>query len=435
MVAACASRSDAALEGNADELEPATSLVTTSTTSTTLPPQAPEVQVRGGAEVLVGQLVSEAIVVTDANDDEVVVRLDDDGAPGLVPVTNVRGRIIGFEWEPTEAGEWQVEVTATDPGGLVGTTTVELVSRYEPSADTFLAMGDGIAAGFGRDRSDFVSSDECFRSESDSYAALAVDELIAQGALTSEAELLIVACSGVGADGLSTIPTIPTNAAGEVVGEPLTQLERATLLNPAIVTLTIGAPEAGLTTIEMFLGPVAPGDESEEDSARAIDEALLDERIDAIGNDLREAFDVLMTTTSAHVVLTTAYDPVATNPVGVDGCTGTCMVEASNRFVSALNEMMLDVATSQREGRVSIARLDGDADIWEASNGAGIDALRDGLGPLQGVVDVFTGGSNALCADDGGVDDTLVSTLDCAHPNDEGQRAIADVVIRELLSI
>ena len=383
--------------------------------------------------MLVGQTVSEAIVVTDPNDDDVVIRLFEDGAPGLAPLTNVRGRIIGFEWEPTEPGEWQVEVTATDPGGLVGSSTVQLIARNEPSADMFLAMGDSIAAGFGRDRSDFITSDECFRSEADSYAALAFDELIEAGALSLEAELVIVACSGVGASGLATVPTIPTDQNGEVVGQELTQLERATLLNPAIVTLTIGAPEAGLIDLASFLEPV--GSLDGDASTRTIDEQLLEARVEEIRNALTDAFDVLITTTSAHVVLTTAYNPVASNPVGVDGCAGACMVDASNAFVASLNEMFLEVANAQRAGRVSVARLDAEADVFEASNGTGIDALRDGLGPLQGLVDNFTGGSNALCADDAGVEDSLISGLDCANPNDDGQRAIADVVIRELLSI
>lgn len=448
LAAACSSTNDSTTGGESgdsglgSELDSdglAESVETTSTsTTTTVPPLPPTVEVLGSAEVLVGQAVSEAIVVTDPNEDEVVIRLFEDGAPGLVPLTNVRGRIIGFAWEPTEPGEWQVEVTATDPGGLVGSATVDLVARNEPSADMFLAMGDSIAAGFGRDRSDFVTSDECFRSESDSYAALAFEELIVAGALSAEAELLIVACSGVGATGLATVPTVPTDQNGDIVGESaapgaLAQLERATLLNPAIVTLTVGAPEAGLIDLESFLEPGDP--ENGEASPRMIDDALVELRVDEIRRALTDSFDVLMTTTSAHVVLTTAYNPVASNPVGVDGCSGSCMVDASNAFVSSLNEMLLEVANSQREGRVSVARLDAEADVFEAPNGAGIDALRDGLGPLQGLVDNFTGGSNALCADDGGVEDSLISSLDCAHPNGEGQRAIADVVIRELLSI
>ena len=73
--------------------------------------------------------------------------------------------------------------------------------------------------------------------------------------------------------------------------------------------------------------------------------------------------------------------------------------------------------------------------VWEAPNGLGIDALRDGLGPLQGIVDNFTGGTSALCAEDSGVDESLVSSLDCAHPNEDGHREIADIVATVLLSI
>lgn len=405
-------------------------VATTGSTTTTAPARPPEVRVPESTFALVGQATSEAVVVTDPNDDEVVVRLVDDGAPGLAPVTNVRGRIIGFEWEPTEAGEWTIEVTATDPGGLVGASTIRLISRNEASVDMFLAMGDSIAAGFGRDRSDFTGADGCYRSEADSYGALSFNDLVEAGALSTSAELLITACEGVETGDLVTRPTSATNGDGSVVSDELPQLERATMLNPTIITLTVGASDIGLFELEEFLLPDAG-----QDPLQAVDAAELARRTERLGGQLTEVFDHLITTTSAHIVLTTVFNPVAANPIGVDGCSGDCMVAASDNVVSALNQVLIDVASSQREGRVSIARLDGDADVWEAPNGLGIDALRDGLGPLQGVVDNFTGGTTALCADDEGVDDPLVSSLDCAHPNGDGHRAIANVVTEVLLSI
>ena len=405
-------------------------VATTGSTTTTIPPSPPEVRVPESTFALVGQATSEAVVVTDPNDDDVVVRLLDDDVPGLAAVTNVRGRIIGFEWEPTRAGEWTVEVTATDPGGLVGTSSVRLIARNEASVDMFYVMGDSIAAGFGRDRSDFTGADGCFRSEADSYGARSFVDLIDAGALSTGAELVITACDGIEVGDLVTRPTSATNGDGDVVGEDLPQLERATLLNPTIVTLTVGAADVGLFDLEEFLLPDAG-----QDPGRAIDEAELARRTERVGEQLTAVFDELVTTTSAHIVLTTAFNPVAANPIGVPGCTGECMVAASDRITNALNAVLIEVASNQREGRVSIARLDGDADVWEAPNGLGIDALRDGLGPLQGVVDTFTGGATALCADDGGTDDPLISSLDCAHPNGDGHRAIADVVTRVLLSI
>ena len=382
------------------------------------------------AFAVVGQQVSEAVIVTDPNDDEVIIRAFGDGVPGFSPVTNVRGGIIGFEWEPTEAGEWEVEVTATDTGGLVGAATVQLVAHHEPSVDMLFAMGDSIAAGFGRDRSDFVGADDCFRSEGETYSAFAFDALIEAGALGAQSELVIAACAAAGTGDLATLATSATNRDGDEVGDALPQLERATLLNPTIVTLTTGASDVGLFDLEEFLV-----EDAGQDPNAAVDALELDRRISTVRADLTNALDVLMRTTSTHVVLTTAYNPVASVPIGVDGCTGVCMVAASDRIVNELNEMILSVAATQREGRVSVARLDGDADVFEAPNGLGVDALRDGLGPFQGLVDAFTGGATALCADDGGVDDPLISTLDCAHPNEDGQRAIAEIVTAVLLSI
>ena len=421
-------------DGTAGEIassEPTpTNTVASTTTTSTIPAQPPNVRMPETTFAFVGQGVTEAVVVTDPNGDEVVIRAFDDEIPGFDPVTNVRGRIIGFDWEPTEPGEWELEMTATDEGGLEGSAVVRLIARNEPSSDMLLAMGDSIAAGFGRDRSDFAGSDECFRSESDSYGAKVFDALVEAGALEGRAEFLLTACASATAAGLSSQPTTATDENSEVVGDVLTQLERATLLNPTIVTLTVGAADVGLFDLEEFL--LAGADQNPVD---AVDEVELARRVEAVRVEVVSVFDALMTTTSAHVVLTTAFNPVASNPIGVDGCNGDCMVAASDRVVAALNEMLLDVAEEQREGRVSIARLDGEADVWEAPNGLGVDALRDGLGPFQGLVDTFTGGTTALCADDGGAADALISALDCAHPNGDGQSAIADVVTRVLLAI
>ncbi len=434
LAAACTSTDATGQSEPGDEVSSgeatATETTTSTTTTTTIPAQPPNVRMPEMAFAVVGQQVSEAVIVTDPNDDEVVIRAFGDGVPGFSPVTNVRGGIIGFEWEPTEAGEWEVEMTATDTGGLVGSATVQLVAHHEPSVDMLFAMGDSVAAGFGRDRSDFAGSDDCFRSEGDTYSALAFDSLIEAGALGAQSELVIVACAAAGASDLATLETSATNRDGDVVGDPLPQLERATLLNPTIVTLTVGASDVGLFDLENFLRA-----DSGQDPAAAVDAVELDRRISTIRADLTNALDILMRTTSTHVVLTTAFNPVASEPIGVDGCTGDCMVAASDRIVNDLNAMLLDVVAGQREGRVSVARLDGEADVFEAPNGLGVDALRDGLGPFQGIVDNFTGGATALCADDGGVDDALVSALDCAHPNEDGHRAIADIVAMVLLSI
>ncbi len=398
--------------------------------TTTVPAQPPRIDAPTSTFAQVNQAVSEAIVVSDPNGEDSVVRILSSDAPGLVPITNVRGRIIGFDWEPDEPGEWDVTFTATDPGGLTSEETVRLIARNEPSIDMMFVMGDSIAAGFGRDRSDFVGADECFRSEGDSYGSFAFERLIDAGALGSDASLLFVACAGTRAADLASAPTIATDQDGTVVGEPATQLARATELNPTIITLTVGAADVGLFDVDQWLESGA-----DQQAGQAVDLDALEAAVARVRTDLEATLEVLVQTTSAHIVLTTMYNPVAGTPIGVEGCSGACMVAASTTVLDQLNAMIIELVENQREGRVSLARLDGEADVWEAPNGAGIDALRDGLGPLQGLVETFTGASNAFCADDAGVDQTLISRLDCAHPNEAGQRAIAEVVISELLAI
>jgi len=103
-------------------------------------------------------------------------------------------------------------------------------------------------------------------------------------------------------------------------------------------------------------------------------------------------------------------------------------------LIGAVNERIIDAATNARPGRVSLVRLDVD-DSWEAGGALGPDAARGGLGPFQGIVDRFTGGSIGPCADSGQPEVDLVSSLDCIHPNSAGHREVATRVAEELLSI
>ena len=167
---------------------------------------------------------------------------------------------------------------------------------------------------------------------------------------------------------------------------------------------------------------VAPG----PDAVR--DERVLRENLDAI-------LERLVTATDAHIALTTYYDPTAAVPNGVDGCEATCFSEAFATRIDALNAAIVTVAQQYPEGRVSLVRLDGEVDVWEAGNAVGPDALREGLGPLQGLVDQFTGGGGATCANQGGPERDLISGLDCVHPNAEGHQEIRTLVVEALLSI
>ncbi len=398
-------------------------------TTTTLPPRPPEIRVTDRARAEIGQVFSDAIVVIDPNGDGVTVDVSGRTPEGFSLLTSPRGLVTGFQWRPVDAGEWTIEVTAVDDGGLEASRSFTLVSRYPRDRDLLLAMGDSVAAGFGRDRSDFAGSDTCFRSERDAYGVQVADSLIEAGAFVADAETVVVACAGATAASLREVLVDATDDEGEAVGVPKSQLDAAVEANPTIVTLTIGSTDVSLFDAQALTEPGANGD-----PAAARDSFLIDRRIESFEQGLRLALDRLVRSTDAHIVVTTWYDPTAAAPIGVEGCTGDCFSAVMASTVASVNEVIRDVAAAQPPGRVSVAGLDGDADRFEASNGFGPDALRD-LGPLQDLVGTFTGGSSATCAATGEPEVELLSTLDCAHPTTEGHNEIARIVTEVLLAI
>jgi lysophospholipase L1-like esterase len=403
--------------------------ITTSSTTTTIGPRAPKLRMPATARAQVGQLFSDAIVASDPNGDSVTIEIDGRSPQGFSTVVNARGLITSFQWRPIRAGEWRVEVVATDTGGLQTAETLTLIGRHPRSNDLVLVMGDSVAAGFGRDRSDFSGNDECFRSEGEAYGPLVADALIAAGALAADTDVRIVACAGATAHSLRNISVQLTDANGDRVGEPDSQLDTAIALNPTIITLTIGSTDLSLFDVDVLIEPGADNDPN-----LAIDTFLLMQRLGTFETNLRLALESLIRTTDAHIVVTTWFDPTAEIPIGVDGCRRECMTALMARVTTDLNDVILAVTSEQPPGRLTVVRLDGAADVWEAKNGIGPDALREGLGPLQGFVNKFTGGSSASCSDVGGPAETLVSTLDCAHPNEAGHVAIAEAVTQVLLA-
>lgn len=424
----CSSGSDNSGAANSNETVSTINEVET-TTSTTLPPRPPEVRVIERARAEVGQIFSDAIVASDPNGDLVTVEVSPGAPDGFSTVVSPRGLVVGFEWRPTRAGEWTVDVTATDDGGLSTTAELTLVSRHPRDVDLLVAMGDSVAAGFGRDRSDFAGSDECFRSEGDAYGALVAQQLVDAGALGPDAETMIVACAGATANSLRGVLVNPTNENGESLGESDSQLDLAVRANPTIVTLTVGSTDVSLFDAQAITRPDAG-----QDPVLARDPFLVDRGIESLHSGLGLALDRLVRSTDAHIVVTTWYDPTAPSPTGVEGCDDECFVDVMAGVVQDLNAAIEDVVLAQPPGRVSLARLDGEADRFSASNGFGPDALRD-LGPLQGFVDTFTGGSSATCAADGRPQVEWISTLDCAHPNGDGHREIARIVAQKLLEL
>ena len=330
-----------------DAVEP-TDEVTATTTSTlpevttTFPNRPPEVRVASIARAEIGQRLTEPILGFDPDGDDVAVTVGD-GPLGFGPTLNARGRVIGFSWEPAEPGEWIVEVIGTDDDGLTTTTEVQLVARRPRSVDLLLAMGDSVAAGFGRDRSDFLGSDDCFRSEDSAYGLIAQEELVAVGALGDDSEALLVACADASVSSFQTDLVIATRPSAEVVDGPSrSQLQWAIDLNPTIITLTVGASDLGILDPARTEVSIASPDPSEGDG-----------EFDDVEQRLRSLLEILTTTTDAHLAITTYYDPTAANPVGIEGCEGACFATAYGSRVDQLNERI----RSAVDGPVSYTHL------------------------------------------------------------------------------
>lgn len=394
----------------------------TTTTTTEVANRPPEIRVASVGRAEIGQQFTEAILGFDPDGDDVIVSISD-GPLGFVPTLNTRGRVTGFTWEPVEPGEWTVEVTGTDPDGATTSAEVLLVARNPRSVDLLLAMGDSVAAGFGRDRSDLLGIDDCSRSEAAAYGIQTHQELVDVGSLGADGGALLVACAGATTTSVINTSVAATDPTGEVTSDAArSQLQWALDLNPTIVTLTIGVSDLGFFDAERVDEIVTPSPE-----ARAQHETFAE--------NLATIVTQLVAATDAHVAITTYYDPVASSPNGIEGCENECFQSVFSERITALNETITSVAENFPEGRLSLVRLDGENDVWEAGNATGPDILREGLGPLDGLVDQFTGGGGATCASDGAPDRDLISGLDCVHPNADGHGEIRRLVVEALLSI
>jgi hypothetical protein len=218
--------------------ESTTSTTTTVAPTTTVGNRPPSIRPMVSARAEIGQVFSDAIIASDPDGDPVVVDLGVSPS-GFSPTVNARGGIIGFEWSPSVPGEWYVEVTATDTSGATTSAVLHLIARAERSIDLVLSMGDSIAAGFGRDRSDFLGTDECYRSEEDAYPTRTTDALVAAGALSDEAQVLLVGCDGMTSASLRSKVVRATDPEGDPVSGSATQVQWATDLNPTIIMLSL----------------------------------------------------------------------------------------------------------------------------------------------------------------------------------------------------
>lgn len=401
-----------------------------STTSTTIPNRPPTIRPIPSARATIGETYTDAVVVSDPDGDvPTIAFVLDRGSPaGVEPITNARGAITGFEWTPTEPGEWTLEVLAVDPDGLQHMRSIDFVARAHRPVDLLLALGGSLAAGAGRDRSDVLGSDDCWRAEGPAYPTRVFERLIDRGALAPEAEYLTGACRDMTSAGLTRTDVTLTDGSGDRSGEAATSIEHAVGLNPTIVLVGPGIADIAEPSLEdLFVT-------TPDDDVRRVDRDLLDGRITLAVEQLALAVDELLERTDARIVVTDVPKPTAPDPVGVDGCDGECFDSASTFVFEELNGAIALRFASLAPDRISFVSFVSGFDGRTAPNAYGPDALRD-LGPFGDLVGRLTDVSAAHCAAGDGPENTLVSRFDCVHPNDEGHEVLAELVVAALAEI
>lgn len=393
-------------------------------TTTEPPNRAPEVVVVPA--VVSAELGSSSQALVSVFDtDGTVVSLIGSEAPEGLNRTYHDGGLDGFDWTPTTAGSWEVELVATDDDGARATGTVVLEARHPANEGLLVAMGDSVASGHGLDRSDYLGRDDCWRDEGDAYPRRVFDALADGGLLGSSPELALVACSGSEIGDLSAerVGGGPDRVLGDGADDA-TQLEWAVRSNPAFVTLTVGANDLGFDEPwELITDGV-------------LDQGLLAARADRIRAELAEVVDRLVEATDSTVVVTTYFDPSSSNPQGIDGCRGECFRSVVVGALAALNGAIGSATEPHRQsGRAVLVDL---APLFVghgAPNGLGPDGLREGgWGPLGDLIGSVTKGTHTYCARGDTVDDAWISSVDCVHPTEEGAHRIAAAVVDAILA-
>lgn len=346
--------------------------------------------------------------------------------PGEQAVVELEADIGGWRWStlvdaPTGASlvDGSVDVPASDELGHQDVTALAVGQAGRPEVYrrslavvnpdqpmTIVAMGDSVASGHGLDLLDYLGRDPCWRDEDGAYPALVGRDL--------DYEVHLVACSSAE---VGDLDEELVTGGPELDGvNRRTQLGWAQQVNPELVTLTIGANDL------RFDHP----DELLVDGR--LDEAEVQERLDGIAAALARLLEELVDTTTSTVVVTTYHNPTADNPQGVDGCELECFAAAAADVADRLNGVISRAAAAHPE-RVVLADVAGDFDRHGAPNGRGPDGLRAGKGFLGRILPIPTTGVSAYCARGDHTNDTWINALDCVHPNGEGARAYADVVL------
>ncbi|MCY3785110.1 MAG: GDSL-type esterase/lipase family protein [bacterium] len=315
-----------------------------------------------------------------------------------------------FSWTPPVAGTWQAQVTATDDDGASTTAEITFMARHPHRRNVLVALGDSVAAGFGLDLSDALLGDPCWRAPEEGYPERVMDRLVAEGLVpvASEARVVLAACAGSSTVDVWATPTQRPPGAPEGFGEPgWSQLDWAVGLNPRFVTLTVGANDVGVVDLAII-----------EDGE--LDRAELDRRIEAVAGGVGYLLDALVAQTDSRIVLTSYYNPTATDPTGLAGCRGACFVEKAALVHEALNGALARAAA--RHGpRVQMADIASLFRGREAGDSLGPSWLRD---PIEAFLGVRVG---AYCSKDD-PSGSWISSFDCIHPTGDGMAAIAGAV-------
>ncbi|MCB0996500.1 MAG: hypothetical protein KDB21_15505 [Acidimicrobiales bacterium] len=343
----------------------------------------------------------------------VVVELVDP-PPGL----SLSGETL--EWQPTEPGTVTATIRATDSEGVAAEATVVLRARYPQHPELLVGLGDSVASGHGLELGDYLGGDDCWRGGDAAYPVVTAHLLVERGLLPPAATAVLAACSGATAEDLSTVPVgvaVPDALAVADDAElaARAQLDWAARLNPAVITLTVGANTLGFVDPEQLL------------DGTEIDWVTVTASLAVLEADLGGAIDRLVATTDSVVAVTGYYNPAAARPQGVDGCAEQCFAAASAEVTASLNATIERVAAAHPDRVVWVPLTERFAGHG-APNGLGPDELRDGDGPIAGLLGDVVAGVHPYCAkgDDDGA--SWLNPVDCVHPDDEGARQLAAAV-------
>lgn len=327
-------------------------------------------------------------------------------------------------FRPGEAGTETASIKVTDDQGLSAVSDIELVARYRGHPKALVALGDSVASGHGLELADYFGTDPCFRS-ANSYPRRAFNALVEAGLLKrSEAEFALLACSGH--DTNDIFERLVTSGFSDITppSGKRSQLDWAIRSNPQLITITIGANDTGFVRPRRLFN----------ETTAELDHDQIQRRVDVISNDLSTILEALVKGTDATIFVTNYYNPVSSTPHGIEGCELDCFFDATEHVVTELNTAIESTVARYDTGRVKYVDIKSVFDGKGAPNGLGPDELRQaGLGTIDGqVIAADVAGIHPYCQKGHEVRDTLISAVDCVHPDEAGTAEIASIIASEI---